>query len=281
MADDPATTAAAAADIEVPNRVSDMTLDNYRFPTHRLRMQQEDPERTPLVLVACGSFSPVTILHLRMFEMSNDYTRINTKYEVVGGYFSPVSYFYKKKGLAPSHHRVRMCELATEETKDWIMVDPWEALQPAYSPTAAVLDHFDHEINQVLGGVFSADGETRRPVKIMLLAGADLIDTMSTPGVWADQDLNHILGDFGAIIIERSGIDMKEALANLKPWEDNIHVVPQLIANDVSSTKVRLFLKRDMSIKWITPHSVVEYMKENRLYLDDDMDQQEKGKEKA
>lgn len=115
----------------------------------------------------------------------------------------------------------------------------------------------------------------------MLLAGADLIDTMSTPGVWADQDLNHILGDFGAIIIERSGIDMKEALANLKPWEDNIHVVPQLIANDVSSTKVRLFLKRDMSIKWITPHSVVEYMKENRLYLDDDMDQQEKGKEKA
>lgn len=133
----------------------------------------------------------------------------------------------------------------------------------------------------MLGGVYSADGETRRPVKIMLLAGADLIDTMSTPGVWADQDLNHILGDFGAIIIERSGIDMKEALANLKPWEDNIHVVPQLIANDVSSTKVRLFLKRDMSIKWITPHSVVEYMKENRLYLDDDMDQQEKGKEKA
>ena len=33
-----------------------------------------------------------------------------------------------------------MCELAVEEAPDWLMVDPWEAIQPAYSPTAAVLD---------------------------------------------------------------------------------------------------------------------------------------------
>jgi nicotinamide mononucleotide adenylyltransferase len=65
---------------------------------------------------------------------------MNTQYEVVGGYFSPVSDVYRKNGLAPSHHRVRMCELATEESPDWIMVDPWEALQPRYTPTAAVLD---------------------------------------------------------------------------------------------------------------------------------------------
>jgi nicotinamide mononucleotide adenylyltransferase len=75
-----------------------------------------------------------------------------------------------------------MCELAVEEKREsWLMVDPWEALQPDYKPTAQILHHFNHEINEVLGGAQKADG-TRSPMRIMLLAGADLIQTMSTPG---------------------------------------------------------------------------------------------------
>ena len=50
------------------------------------------------------------------------------------------------------------------------MVDPYEALQPQYVPTARVLDHFDYEINEVLGGAVRPDG-TRVRVKIALLAG--------------------------------------------------------------------------------------------------------------
>jgi nicotinamide mononucleotide adenylyltransferase len=37
--------------------------------------------------------------------MGRDHFRMNTQYEVVGGYFSPVSDVYRKNGLAPSHHR--------------------------------------------------------------------------------------------------------------------------------------------------------------------------------
>ncbi|KAI0899180.1 Nucleotidylyl transferase [Annulohypoxylon nitens] len=266
----------------VPLAASAMTLENYAFPAHRLLRQQTDPERIPLVLVACGSFSPITYLHLRMFEMANDYARINTQYEVVGGYLSPVSDAYKKAGLAESRHRVRMCELAAEETSSWLMVDPWEALQPDYMPTAKVLDHFEYEINQAGRGVLAADGETRRPVKIMLLAGADLIGTMSTPGVWAEKDLDHILGNYGAMIVERDGTDMDEALANLKQWEDNIHVIAQMIQNNVSSTKIRLFLRRDMSVQYLIPASVIQYIDQNRLYTDDgEGKSKEKEKQRA
>ena len=75
-----------------------------------------------------------------------------------------------------------MCELAVDEQgAGWLMVDPWEALQPTYTPTAKVLDHFQHEINEVLGGAERPDG-TRVPMRLMLLAGADLLQTMSTPG---------------------------------------------------------------------------------------------------
>lgn len=91
---------------------------------------------------------------------------------------------------------VAMCQLAVDQTSDWLMVDTWEPIQKEYQPTAVVLDHFDYEINTVRGGVEAGDG-TRKPVRIALLAGADLIHTMSTPGVWSQKDLDHILGKYG------------------------------------------------------------------------------------
>jgi nicotinamide mononucleotide adenylyltransferase len=78
---------------------------NYTFPHHRLNLLQRYPEKQPIILVACGSFSPVTYLHLRMFEMAVDYVRQNTDFEVMGGYVSPVSDQYKKPGLLSAHHR--------------------------------------------------------------------------------------------------------------------------------------------------------------------------------
>ena len=85
----------------------DMTMDEYEFPTSRLRRRIEDSERTPLVLIACGSFSPITFLHLRMFEMAADYARFNSNFEVVGAYLSCVGDAYKKSGLVSKsslHH---------------------------------------------------------------------------------------------------------------------------------------------------------------------------------
>lgn len=72
------------------------------------------------------------------------------------------------------------------------MVDSWEALQN-YQRTAVVLDHLDYEINTVLGGVSTRDGGHRN-VQIMLLAGSDLISTMSEPGVWSHDDVGNYLG---------------------------------------------------------------------------------------
>lgn len=81
------------------NPPANAQADAYSFPAHRLVRRLRDDARTPLVLVACGSFSPVTYLHLRMFEMARDYIKQQTKFEVVGGYLSPVNDQYKKPGL--------------------------------------------------------------------------------------------------------------------------------------------------------------------------------------
>lgn len=129
-----------------------------------------------------------------MFEMARDHARDNTDFEVVGGYLSLVNDAYKKPGLAPSIHRYNMCRLACDKTSDWLMVDPYEARQENYVPTAPVLDHFDEEINKIRKGVAVVDENGReigrKNVRIILLAGSDLIQTMSEPGVWAEEDVS-------------------------------------------------------------------------------------------
>ena len=90
-----------------PSTPSVQSPEDYYFPSHRLVRVLSDPSKTPLVLVACGSFSPITHMHLRMFEMAVDHVRQNMsdEYEVVGGYMSPVSDRYNKAGLASATHR--------------------------------------------------------------------------------------------------------------------------------------------------------------------------------
>ena len=187
-----------------------------------------------------------------------------------------------------------MCNLAADQTSTWLMVDPWEAFQ-SYQRTAVVLDHFEHEINTRLGGIVvpstSPDQpETRRPARIMLLAGSDLIATMSEPGVWSEPDLDHILGRYGVLIIERAGADVDQAVDTLARWRHNIHLIHQLVQNDVSSTKVRLFLRRGLSVRYLLPAPVVDYIEQHGLYMEDGPSQhsaagavqaeREKGKDK-
>jgi len=62
---------------------------------------------------------------------------------------------------------------------------------------------------------------------------------------------------------------MDQATDSLAKWRDNIHLISQLIQNDVSSTKVRLFLRRGLSVRYLLPLSVVDYIEQNGLYLED------------
>ncbi|CCE63574.1 hypothetical protein TPHA_0F00880 [Tetrapisispora phaffii CBS 4417] len=246
------------------------TIEEYEFPTHRLAKRLNNPKKLPLVIVACGSFSPITYLHLRMFEMALDAVNEQTRFEIIGGYYSPVSDNYKKAGLATSKHRVRMCELACERTSSWLMVDAWESLQPEYTRTAKVLDHFNNEINVKRGGITTVTGE-KIGVKIMLLAGGDLIESMGEPNVWNDSDLHHILGNYGCLILERTGSDVRSFLLShdvMYEHRRNVLVIKQLIYNDISSTKVRLFLRRGMSVQYLLPNSVIRYIEEHGLYVD-------------
>lgn len=65
---------------------------------------------------------------------------------MLGGYMSPVHDAYNKKGLAPAHHRMAMCQLAAD-TSPLIMVDSWEAAQEQYKFSLHVLQHLERAVN--------------------------------------------------------------------------------------------------------------------------------------
>ncbi len=176
---------------------------------------------------------------------------------------SPVSDAYKKNGLEKADARVKMCQLATSGS-DWLMVDNYEGLSAEYIRTAFVLDHFKDQV-EAIGGVLTEDGE-RKPVRVALLAGADLIATFGTPGVWDEEDLEHILGRYGCFILERMGTNIDDALEKLDKWIKNIWYINQPITNDVSSTKIRLFLEKDLSIRYLIPTEVITYIYANGLF---------------
>lgn len=64
--------------------------------------------------------------------------------------------------------------------------------------------------------------------------------------------MHTILANFGVLIIERTGSDVWAFLLAhdlLYEHRRNVIVVKQLIYNDISSTKIRLFVKRGFSIQ--------------------------------
>ena len=125
-----------------------------------------------------------------------------------------------------------------------------------------MLDHFHAMLN---------GDRTTKPIKIVLLAGGDLIESFQVPGLWDEEDLHHILGDYGCLVLERTGSDTHSFLLEndlLYQYRANIFIIKQLIHNDISSSKVRLFIKRGFSIRYLLPDPVIEYIKTKNLFLE-------------
>ncbi|KAL1021147.1 hypothetical protein UPYG_G00009390 [Umbra pygmaea] len=258
----------------------------------------ETQARTKVVLLACGSFNPITNMHLRMFELAKDCLEDTGQYVVVKGLISPVGDGYKKKGLIEASHRVKMAMLATE-TSDWIKVDSWESLQPEWVETAKVIRHY-HELGtaeenndevdtvkkkkrklennkQDLDGSFSY--KTRSCKKSMvstddgyqlkLLCGGDVLESFGVPNLWKPEDIVEIVGNYGLVCITRNGCDAHKFIHQsevLWNYRKNIHVVREWVTNDISATHIRRALRRGQTVRYLLPDPVLNYIKKQGLY---------------
>jgi len=182
----------------------------------------------------------------------------DSEYEVIGQYMSPVTDAYGKKGLASAKDRLEMCRLACQGTQ--IMVDDWESRHDVFTPTRNVLDHFAEELTKVLNGVTPA---------IFLVCGTDLLDSFNTPGLWAIEDMERILGHYGLACVQRNQTDAEVLVDGnelMSKHKKNIHVVNQWMNDITSSTSLRYALSHGFSIRYLTPDPVIIYIYKHGLY---------------
>ncbi|XP_041801619.1 nicotinamide/nicotinic acid mononucleotide adenylyltransferase 1 [Chelmon rostratus] len=243
---------------------------------------------TRVVLLACGSFNPITNMHLRMFELARDHLEDSGQYQVVKGIISPVGDAYKKKGLIEASHRLEMVRLATENS-DWITVDSWESLQPEWMETAKVVRHHYDELlaaeqncddvdtvkcakkRRIQEDYFegSSNHKGRDSPRLMLLCGADVLESFGIPNMWKQEDIAEIVGRYGLVCITRSGNDPHKFIHQsdmLWKYRRNIHMVHEWVTNEISATHVRRALRRGRSVRYLLPDSVVHYIQEHNLY---------------
>ncbi|XP_008830086.1 nicotinamide/nicotinic acid mononucleotide adenylyltransferase 1 [Nannospalax galili] len=257
-------------------------------------------EKTEVVLLACGSFNPITNMHLRLFELAKDYMNGTGKYRVIKGIISPVGDAYKKKGLIPAHHRIVMAELATKNSH-WVEVDTWESLQKEWVETAKVLRHHqekletghcDHPQNSSAlerpgrkrkWAEQRQDSSPKKPLepnpkgvpRVKLLCGADFLESFGVPNLWKNEDIIQIVADYGLICVTRTGSDAQKFIYEsdvLWKHQSNIHLVNEWITNDISSTKIRRALRRGQSIRYLVPDLVREYIEKHNLYSSESED---------
>nr|XP_013015470.1 nicotinamide/nicotinic acid mononucleotide adenylyltransferase 3 isoform X1 [Cavia porcellus] len=232
--------------------------------------------RIPVVLLACGSFNPITNMHLRLFEVARDHLHKTGMYQVVEGIISPVNDNYGKKDLVPSHHRVAMVRLALQ-TSDWIRVDSWESEQVQWMETVKVLRHHQSQLLRSATRMEGLDPDkppsdlTAAP-ELKLLCGADILKTFQTPNLWKDSHIQEIVEKFGLVCVSRAGHDPQGYILGspiLSKYRHNIHLAREPVPNEISATYVRRALSQGQSVKYLLPDAVIGYIKDHGLYMTD------------
>lgn len=235
--------------------------------------------RVPLVLLACGSFNPITNQHMRLFELARDHMHSTGQYRVVGGIVSPVSDIYGKQGLVLARHRIAMAKLALQSS-NWVTVDEWESQQPDWTETVVTMRyHYGcilKEYEQSTGTHTGPCGNTvplsSPSPQVKLLCGADFLQTFWIPGLWQDDHVEEVVGRFGLVCVSRGGLEPERAVHasdTLSRHRHNIFLVREWVRNETSATEVRRALRRDLSVKYLIPDAVIEYIHRHKLYTQD------------
>lgn len=252
--------------------------------------------KTQVVLVGCGSYNPITNMHLRMFEIARDSLEQTGKYEVIEGIISPVSDSYPKKGLLASNHRCVMVQLAAQSS-GWIRLDSWESEQNQWTATLTVLQHFQallqressasaqgsdncdsvavkkrkidaNNKNYIVADAAQPNNASGPPL-VKFLCGADVLESFAIPGIWRPEHMEEIVRKFGVVVCTRSGSDIDRFIYEsdlLTKYKHNIDVVREWMPNEISSTRIRTAVRRGESIRYLVPDVVIDYIAQHKLY---------------
>lgn len=189
-----------------------------------------------------GSFNPPLNSHFLLAQqVVNEMTFIN---KVV---FVPVSTKYNKKDLASNEDRFNMVKSICNLNENFEVSDV--ELNGAVQPfTVETLNYLSEKYHETL----------------YFIIGTDNLKELKT---WNRAD--ELVTKYNFIILERDNDKMEEIIEAdefLKKYRQAFIKFNNPIRTNLSSSFVREQLKEGKSIKYLTPDTVIDYIKERNLY---------------
>eukprot|EP00004_Rigifila_ramosa_P004353 TRINITY_DN14765_c0_g1_i1.p1 TRINITY_DN14765_c0_g1~~TRINITY_DN14765_c0_g1_i1.p1 ORF type:complete len:217 (+),score=37.63 TRINITY_DN14765_c0_g1_i1:211-861(+) len=209
-----------------------------------------------------------------MMELARDFSRQHCGWEVLGGFLSPVSDSYKKTTLISAIHRVAMVEAAVQSSP-WIDISAWEAQQPSAQRSLHVLQHIQQEVRTAVGHRLSLVAEPK--IRTAFVCGEDVLASMTLPHVWDQALLERLLDEHHALVVLRAAnaddgshlAQVTESLAQsplLSRFSHHVHLIPQNVTNNVSSSLIRELVATNHSVRYLVPDAVLDYIEAQKLY---------------
>ncbi|RUS26462.1 hypothetical protein BC938DRAFT_470744 [Jimgerdemannia flammicorona] len=230
---------------------------------------------TYVVLLLTGSFCPIHVKHVRLFDQVR--SRLHTTmpdHRVVAGYISPSHDTYVRSKLRAGHipaaHRIAMARLCVQGS-DWVDVDAWEAMGVRYFVDfLSVTERLQRHLNEV---VRQSDVVLNpRRLEVWFLSGADLVmraslnfETMARVGIKS-------VCVFRALPMYQIGTE-DELVAYIQKtfgarWWRNIVLLDTSTGgqeDELSSTKIREKLKEGKEVDGMVAKEVAEYLMLHRI----------------
>ena len=191
-----------------------------------------------------GSFNPPTIAHLMLAE------------HIAGRYadqvmFMPVGDLYEKSGLVTSVHRLKMLELAIGSNPRFSL----SVLEAEQSGRGYTID------------TLRALQKTYPYAELLFMVGSDHLAGLP---YW--YKIVELLSEFKILLLTRAEdnpTDEINANTMLKRYSDRIIIISDHPRSNLSSAAIREKIKLGESIRYLTENSVMHYIHEHGLYMQD------------
>lgn len=198
-----------------------------------------------VIAIFGGSFNPPINSHISLAKQIIE--KCKTVEKLI---FVPVSTKYKKLYLADDNHRYNMLKLICEN-EDKLEVSDIELKQNKQLYTIETLDLLKQQYGQ--------------EYEIWFIMGTDNLKEIET---WHEPE--RLLKEYNIIVLERDKDELEDIIANNDILNNNRKSLIKIDGIDkiyLSSSIVRDKIKNGEDVKEYIPKKVLEYIRNNKLYI--------------
>jgi nicotinate-nucleotide adenylyltransferase len=180
-----------------------------------------------------GSFNPIHTGHLIIGNFISNYTEVEQVWYIV----SPQNPLKKSSSLLNEYHRLALVQIAIENNLKFKVSDiEFKLPRPSYT-----IDTLTYLQEKYPGHSFS------------LIIGSDSLQNINR---WKNSEF--LLNNYSFYVYQRPGYEVNEAKGNI-----TLLKAPLL---EISSTEIRIAIKKGKSICYLVPEKVLEEIEKNGYY---------------